>query len=79
MVNQSAASQGVPRNNSNNDALDCTDLVAWPMIGFYHVPIVEDWPVMPPKVDEIALKPSNFFDRNPPLDVAINHKELRLV
>jgi len=43
------------------------------MIGFYHVPIVEDWPVMPPKVDEIALKPSNFFDRNPPLNVAINH------
>jgi primary-amine oxidase len=39
------------------------------MIGFHHVPMAEDWPVMPAKVDEIVLKPRNFFDRNPALDV----------
>ncbi|MBL6908388.1 MAG: hypothetical protein ISR33_09620, partial [Luminiphilus sp.] len=46
-----------------------SDLVAWPTIGFHHVPMAEDWPVMPAKVDEIVLKPRNFFDRNPALDV----------
>ena len=69
LVNQSAASQGLPQYISNNDALDSTDLVAWPMIGFHHVPMAEDWPVMPSKVDEIVLKPRNFFGRNPALDV----------
>ena len=69
VVNQSAASQGLPQYISNNDALDSADLVAWPMIGFHHVPMAEDWPVMPSKVDEIVLKPRNFFDRNPALDV----------
>ncbi|GIR71956.1 MAG: hypothetical protein CM15mP74_32070 [Halieaceae bacterium] len=29
---------------------------------FHHVPMAEDWPVMPAKVDEIVLKPRNFFD-----------------
>ncbi len=69
LVNQSAASQGLPQYISDNDVLDSTDLVAWPMIGFHHVPMAEDWPVMPSKVDEIVLKPRNFFDRNPALDV----------
>jgi primary-amine oxidase len=39
------------------------------MIGFHHVPMAEDWPVMPSKIDEITLKPRNFFNRNPALDV----------
>ena len=69
VVNQSSAAQGLPQYISNNDALDSADLVAWPMIGFHHVPMAEDWPVMPSKVDEIVLKPRNFFDRNPALDV----------
>lgn len=68
-VNQSAANQGLPVYASDNEAIVGTDLVAWPMIGFHHVPMAEDWPVMPAKVDEIELKPRNFFDRNPALDV----------
>ena len=39
------------------------------MIGFHHVPMAEDWPVMPAKVDEIVLKPRNFFDNNPAIDL----------
>ena len=68
-VNQSDANQGLPVYASDNEAIVETDIVAWPMIGFHHVPMAEDWPVMPAKVDEIELKPRNFFDRNPALDV----------
>jgi primary-amine oxidase len=68
-VNQSDVGQGLPQYAADNEAIEDTDLVAWPMIGFHHVPMAEDWPVMPAKVDEITLKPRNFFNRNPALDV----------
>ena len=68
-VNQSDVGQGLPQYAADNEAIEDTDLVAWPMIGFHHVPMAEDWPVMPAKVDEIRLKPRNFFNRNPALDV----------
>ena len=54
---------------SDNESIENTDLVAWPTIGFHHVPMAEDWPVMPAKVDEIVLKPRNFFDHNPAIDL----------
>ena len=31
--------------------------------------MIEHWPVMPAKVDEIVLKPRNFFDNNPAIDI----------
>lgn len=68
-VNQSAEGQGLPRYAANDESIENADIVAWPTIGFHHVPMAEDWPVMPAKVDEIVLKPRNFFDRNPALDV----------
>lgn len=68
-VNQSDVGMGLPQYAADDEAIENTDLVAWPMIGFHHVPMAEDWPVMPSKVDEITLKPRNFFNRNPALDV----------
>ena len=68
-VNQSAEGQGLPRYAADDESIENVDIVAWPTIGFHHVPMAEDWPVMPAKVDEIVLKPRNFFDRNPALDV----------
>ena len=68
-VNRSAPGIGLPLYASDEESIENTDLVAWPMIGFHHVPMAEDWPVMPAKVDEIVLKPRNFFDRNPALDL----------
>jgi primary-amine oxidase len=68
-VNQSAPGVGLPLYTADNESVKNADLVAWPTIGFHHVPMAEDWPVMPAKVDEIVLKPRNFFDRNPALDV----------
>ena len=62
---QSASWLGLPEYIFDNENLENEDLVAWVTMGFHHVPMAEDWPVMPAKVDEIILKPRNFFDRNP--------------
>jgi Cu2+-containing amine oxidase len=38
-------------------------------LGFHHVPSVEDWPVYNLGWHSVTLKPFNFFDRNPAVDV----------
>lgn len=43
--------------------------VVWCVFGFTHVPRPEDWPVMPVETFRVGLKPVNFFDKNPALDV----------
>ena len=68
-VNQSASWLGLPEYILDNENLENEDLVAWVTMGFHHVPMAEDWPVMPAKVDEIILKPRNFFDRNPAINL----------
>ena len=60
---------GLPAWTEADRKLDDADLVAWVTLGFHHVPMAEDWPVMPAKVDAFELKPRNFFDRNPAIDV----------
>ena len=73
---QSASWLGLPEYIFDNENLENEDLVAWITMGFHHVPMAEDWPVMPAKVDEIILKPRNFFDRNPAINCQINRKHL---
>jgi primary-amine oxidase len=68
-TNQSASWLGLPEYIADNENIEGTDIVAWATMGFHHVPMAEDWPVMPSKVDEIILKPRNFFDRNPAIDL----------
>ncbi|KHO01369.1 copper amine oxidase 1 [Metarhizium album ARSEF 1941] len=48
--------------------------VVWPVYGFTHNPRVEDWPVMqvppsPMEMHQIHLRPVDFFEANPALDV----------
>jgi len=43
--------------------------VVWVQFGINHVPRVEDFPVMPCEILKVSLKPVNFFDKNPALDV----------
>jgi len=45
------------------------DIVVWHSFSLTHTPRVEDFPVMPCEIITVALKPSNFFDANPALDV----------
>ena len=69
-VNQSAPKIGLPDYIADNQNIRNKDIVAWATMGFHHVPMAEDWPVMPAKVDQIILKPRNYFDRNPSIDLA---------
>lgn len=54
------------------------DIVVWHTFGSTHNPRVEDWPVMPAEKMVVGLKPVNFFERNPGLDVAIATQERSL-
>ncbi len=39
-------------------------------LGFRHLPVAEDWPVLAVKWLSFALRPTHFFDRNPAIDLA---------
>lgn len=45
------------------------DPVVWLTLGATHIPRVEDFPVMPCEVVGFMLKPVNFFDGNPGVDL----------
>jgi primary-amine oxidase len=53
----------------NHERLANRDLVLWLTLGHHHVTQAEDWPVMSMKKMSFELRPSNFFDRNPALDL----------
>ncbi|KAK4157368.1 copper amine oxidase [Chaetomidium leptoderma] len=54
------------------------DIVVWHSFGSTHNPRAEDWPVMPVEKMVVGLKPVNFFERNPALDVAMATQERNL-
>lgn len=45
------------------------DIVVWVNIGMHHLTRAEDLPVMPMVWHSFKLRPFNFFDRNPALDL----------
>ncbi len=67
--NQSKGGDGLPEWTSHSRLLLDTDLVAWNTVGFHHTPVSEDWPIMSTTWHGFTLKPVNFFDRNPALDI----------
>lgn len=54
---------------ARNDDVRGQDVVLWHTYGITHNPRVEDYPVMPCEIMTISLKPVDFFDRNPAIDV----------
>jgi primary-amine oxidase len=67
--NQSRGGDGLLAWVASNDSLERRDVVLWYTMGVTHIPRAEEWPVMPVARAGFALIPTNFFVRNPALDV----------
>lgn len=67
--NQHPGGAGLPSYTAHNRAIDGQDIVVWHSFGLTHFPRTEDWPIMPVDYAGFLLRPENFFDRNPTLDV----------
>ncbi|PTQ75291.1 primary-amine oxidase [Celeribacter persicus] len=67
--NQHPGGAGLPSYAAANRSVENTDLVVWHTFGMTHFPRIEDWPVMPVDYTGFRMRPENFFDRNPTLDV----------
>lgn len=56
-------------SSTENESIENTDIVLWHTFGITHFPSPEDFPIMPAEPMTLLLRPRNFFDRNPVLDV----------
>ncbi|EHK97718.1 putative Copper amine oxidase 1 [Glarea lozoyensis 74030] len=68
-TNQSRGGTGVRSWADRKDDVQDQDIVVWVQFGINHVPRIEDFPVMPCEILKVSLKPVNFFERNPAIDV----------
>jgi len=68
-TNQSRGGTGVRSWADRKDNVLDDDIVVWVQFGINHVPRIEDFPVMPCEILKVHLKPVNFFEKNPALDV----------
>lgn len=67
--NQHPGAPGLPQYVRDKRSLVGRDLVVWLTLGHHHVTVAEDWPVLSRHKLGFELKPANFFDRNPALDL----------
>lgn len=71
---------GVADAVERGDNVENDDVVVWSVFGLTHNPRVEDWPVMPVEIHQINLRPADFFEANPSIDVPSNRNlESKLV
>lgn len=66
---QGDGSVGLPDWTAGNRNVAEEDIVLWHAFGVCHLPRVEDFPVMPCEITGFSLKPENFFDGNPAIDL----------
>lgn len=74
-TNQSRGGTGVRSWADRRDDVSGAPVV-WVQFGINHIPRVEDFPVMPMEMLKVTLRPVNFFDRNPALDVPPSRQEV---
>ncbi|MEM1191239.1 MAG: tyramine oxidase [Pseudomonadota bacterium] len=68
--NQSRGGDGLPAWTAENRSIEETDVVLWYTLGFHHITAAEDWPVLPSHPKSVTLRPFNFFDRSPVINLA---------
>lgn len=64
---------GLPAWTKANRDIVGKDVVAWYTVGMHHLVRAEDWPVMPVLWHWFEIRPFDFFDRNPALDLPRPH------
>ena len=69
---QSKGGDGLPAWTSGDRSIERTDIVVWYTLGFHHVVRAEDWPVLPTSWKFFELRPFDFFDRNPAIDLPVD-------
>lgn len=74
-TNQSRGGTGVRAWANRRENVKDTDIVVYIQFGLQHATRIEDFPVMPVEIIKVALKPANFFDRNPAIDVPPSNQE----
>lgn len=67
--NRSDKDTGLGQFVSDDESIVNTDNVVWMTTGTTHVARAEEWPIMPTEWVYTLLKPWNFFDRTPTLDL----------
>jgi primary-amine oxidase len=67
--NQNPGTPGLPQYQHDNERLRHADIVLWHNLSFHHVTVAEDYPVLSRHSGSFELRPSNFFDHNPALDL----------
>jgi len=68
-VYQKELDDGLTKWTQANRNIYNKDIVVWYIFGVTHVVRAEDWPVMPAEFSGFDLKPDNFFDCSPAMDV----------
>ncbi|KAF2227924.1 copper amine oxidase [Elsinoe ampelina] len=74
-TNQSRGGTGVRSWAERKEGVKDEDLVVFVQFGINHIPRIEDFPVMPSEIIRVMLKPVNFFEKNPGIDVPPSTQE----
>jgi primary-amine oxidase len=68
-VFESHGAGGLPTWTAHDRPIRNQDIVVWVNLGMHHLTRAEDLPVMPTIWHSFKLRPHNFFDRNPAIDL----------